>query len=562
MKTSRLLCDAEIIEKVERLGMIDPFCRHQVREINNEKVVSYGLSSSGYDIRIGSKFRFPMSLSLDPLNQVEGEWDIVETPEPFLLPGGHFLLGLSVEYFRMPENVMAIALGKSTYARCLSGNTEIALANGTSISFIDLVKRTSLGERLWGYGVDESNRVVITELTNARLIGKEKLVEVKLDNNCSIKCTSDHKFLLRDGIYKEASQLTAGASLFPIYRKYRLYEAVLQPNEEYMISTYVLADDWNIRHGIYLNNSNMHRHHIDENKSNNFPTNIIRRQASEHIKYHNDKMWSEPGRKKRYSIMQKERIVLLGPKYLEKMKENFRNGALAFWHDPKYAKQRKERILSITTWSVEKRKRSSDTHKRMFSNPDYVLKVEKFLHQWKYATEEHHKQQADVMRRIRTRLDITEETVTNALLQAKTMRGAARLLKGDRTTFRRFPLIIQQFKDGTLQQQNNHKVMSVRELNDVHDIYCLTTETGNFALESGVFIHNCGVFPNITPLEAGWKGHLTIEIANLGHVPVKIYPNQGIAQLVFFELDCRPLVTYADRQGKYMNQQDILLARG
>lgn len=63
----------------------------------------------------------------------------------------------------------------------------------------------------------------------------------------------------------------------------------------------------------------------------------------------------------------------------------------------------------------------------------------------------------------------------------------------------------------------------------------------------------CGIIVNVTPLEPGWQGYLTVEIANTTSVPSLIYPGQGIAQLIFFR-GHRPSVTYADRKGKYQNQ--------
>ena len=63
----------------------------------------------------------------------------------------------------------------------------------------------------------------------------------------------------------------------------------------------------------------------------------------------------------------------------------------------------------------------------------------------------------------------------------------------------------------------------------------------------------CGILINVTPLEPEWTGHLTIEIANLTNFPCKIYANEGIAQLLFFQGEqCN--TTYADRNGKYQNQ--------
>ena len=65
---------------------------------------------------------------------------------------------------------------------------------------------------------------------------------------------------------------------------------------------------------------------------------------------------------------------------------------------------------------------------------------------------------------------------------------------------------------------------------------------------------------NTTPLEPGWRGQLVIEMANLTDLPMKVYANEGIAQVVFFEGDV-PATTYADRSGKYQDQKGIVTAR-
>lgn len=70
----------------------------------------------------------------------------------------------------------------------------------------------------------------------------------------------------------------------------------------------------------------------------------------------------------------------------------------------------------------------------------------------------------------------------------------------------------------------------------------------------------CGIHVNITPLEAGWEGQITIEISNGTRLPVKIYPGEGIAQILFFEGE-QPAVTYADRNGKYQGQRGVVLAK-
>ncbi len=72
---------------------------------------------------------------------------------------------------------------------------------------------------------------------------------------------------------------------------------------------------------------------------------------------------------------------------------------------------------------------------------------------------------------------------------------------------------------------------------------------------------SCGIVVNITPLEAEWEGHLTIEISNTTPLPARIYANEGIAQLIFLESDEVCEVSYADRKGKYQAQRGVTLPR-
>lgn len=69
-----------------------------------------------------------------------------------------------------------------------------------------------------------------------------------------------------------------------------------------------------------------------------------------------------------------------------------------------------------------------------------------------------------------------------------------------------------------------------------------------------------GIVANVTPLEPGWEGHVTLEFSNTTPLPAKMYANEGVVQLLFFEGE-RPEVTYADRKGKYQGQTGVTLPR-
>ncbi len=71
----------------------------------------------------------------------------------------------------------------------------------------------------------------------------------------------------------------------------------------------------------------------------------------------------------------------------------------------------------------------------------------------------------------------------------------------------------------------------------------------------------CGVLVNVTPLEPEWEGHVTMQIVNTTPVPVKIYANEGIAQVLFLQNEEVPQVSYADKGGKYQGSKDITLSK-
>ena len=71
----------------------------------------------------------------------------------------------------------------------------------------------------------------------------------------------------------------------------------------------------------------------------------------------------------------------------------------------------------------------------------------------------------------------------------------------------------------------------------------------------------CGIIVNVTPFEPEWEGHVTLEISNTMPLPTKIYANEGLAQVLFFESQDEPEMSYKDRKGKYQEQKGTTLAK-
>jgi len=111
-----LKSDNWIKEKSTKENMISPFCENQV----GTDVVSYGVSSYGYDIRVGDEFKIFTNVSSTVVDPKDfNEKNIVDFKgDVCIVPPNSFALARTVEYFKIPKNVLAICLGKSTYARC------------------------------------------------------------------------------------------------------------------------------------------------------------------------------------------------------------------------------------------------------------------------------------------------------------------------------------------------------------------------------------------------------------------------------------------------------------
>lgn len=112
--------DRWIREMAEKHHMIEPFADKQVRHVDNQKIVSYGLSSYGYDVRCANEFKIFTNINsaiVDPKNfSNESFVDVVS--DICIIPPNSFALARTVEYFRIPRDTLVICLGKSTYARC------------------------------------------------------------------------------------------------------------------------------------------------------------------------------------------------------------------------------------------------------------------------------------------------------------------------------------------------------------------------------------------------------------------------------------------------------------
>lgn len=179
---------------------------------------------------------------------------------------------------------------KSNTMGCLIGSTGVRLCDGTNVAIKDIVcnKDKYIGRSVWSVN-PETLAIESAKITRAESTRKDaQLIRVTLDNDKYIDCTPDHRFMLRDGTYKEAQNLRSNESIMPFYSKLSTkglvgYELLYNPGtDKYRYAHQVVVEK--------VKRGNI-RHHEDFNPLNNDPTNIKVVSRGKHIKIHNLPGW-------------------------------------------------------------------------------------------------------------------------------------------------------------------------------------------------------------------------------------------------------------------------------
>lgn len=434
---------------------------------------------------------------------------------------------------------------------CFSGDTKVALVDGRELSFKELVEEYEKGKTNYCYSIGKDGKIGIQKISNPRKTKiNAEVIKVILDNGEEIKCTPDHKFMLRDGSYKKALDLKESDSLMPLRRQYsklgkritiKGYELVFDPRDARWIFTHLLADQHNLETGVYSENDGSHRHHIDFNKLSNNPNNIIRMNDEEHAQLHRDRaeltLHTEETKQKcrevRTSPEYRKKLsrIMSAPKMKkmlsERAKKQWQNEEyreymaskfLEFYHtNADYRLKNKARLLRAQRehWSHKEniKKQSNRVRKYFELHPEKIKVLRKAaLKQWQdpkllsWRSRKTKEQWTDGFRSKRKKA--YDRTYPRKALQAmyelhqegkevnKETYDEIREIKNDKSLIR-YETICQRFfesneellKDAAI--NFNHRIKAVMRLKEKIDVYDLEApNTHNFALASGVFVHN------------------------------------------------------------------------
>ncbi|MEK7553641.1 MAG: DNA gyrase subunit A, partial [Patescibacteria group bacterium] len=391
---------------------------------------------------------------------------------------------------------------------CFTKDTSVKLVDGRNLSFEELIKEAQSGKKNYTYTVDSAGLISIAEIKNPRLTKKgAEIIKVTLDNREEIKCTPNHLFMLKDGSYKEAKDLKSEDSLMPLYQKLsekidRLnregYVLIYQPKKDEWVPTHHLVDNFNLTHKKYSKTKGRVRHHIDFNKLNNSPENIIRMDWKDHWQIHY-KHASEQHKNPDYreKIAAGRNKYLLNPATKEKYAKLLSERNSKNWKNPEY-REKMCRLLSDVNKKFiqehpEKRKerseRATKTLKRLWQNPEYrVLMHEKII-----KGNKNHKTNItgklkflNICKEILNRkLKLNEQNYSQIRNEIYFYGAATMWQTGLNKYFQNNSDLINQ------EINKNHKIIKIEKLTEKEDVYDLTIDgTHNFCLAAGIFVHN------------------------------------------------------------------------
>ncbi len=408
---------------------------------------------------------------------------------------------------------------------CFTGDTLIPLADGYSVPIKDLVGK----KEFFVYSFDkETNKIAIGKGYNCGIKeNNAEIWEVKLDNGNVIRCTGDHKFLLKDGSWVEAKDLKSGVSLEPLYRKLsdrnefqKGYEQVYSNNE--WILTHKLSDEYNLENLIYSQNEGKIRHHKDFNKLNNNPLNIQRLSWYKHHKIHGEAL--------------KNKNPMHDPEVVKRNVESRQSGDAwtNFKEDLKINNPMKD--PKIVKKNLESRRESGKGLGGFRA---------------KTKTQEFSQKMSNIVKERIAKLGYCKESLAKANAKVKELSSKGELYQQSSEFRENAKKLYKEGKSSLCKVNNqyfNHKVVSVKKTNIKEDVYCFTVEKyGNFVIDvdsgkdlsSGVVVANCADFRfrfakelyDVGALIGNWQRYTPVPGSNRG--PVNPEERLGVCKHIY-----------------------------
>ena len=588
------------IKRMAAQGMIEPYSAEQVRMANGHKIVSYGTSSYGYDVRCAEEFKIFTNINstiVDP--KAFDEKSFVDFHGPVcIIPPNSFALARTVEFFRIPRSILTVCLGK-----CVTGDTRVVDAETGAYVPITEMRwgKSTLGLDNWKLKAAKVSAFVPQ--------GRKEVFELRTRAGLRIRATANHPFRQLNA-WTPLSELRPGdriaaARNIPVFGKTPIpdWEASLlglmisegQCDTPGHSPTYTTADPAMV---------DLLRACVASagmgvvTFKGNYGYRLVNRQGRGGIPERNRAhLWLK---KYGLNVGAGEKFVpqsvFMAPEASVRLfLQSLFSGDGSVYHSKAgvfleyYSNSRRliedvhhlllrfgifslirEKITAIGTRACKIQITDKDQIKHFAERVGFTPKSVKQL-----------KLDNEVLPMIRARPRMRSNFDTLPQQAWHMMRVAARVggtslrdlqvqawsdqsvpyRVASRVALATGDLFVSPLIDGPMWD----RVESIEHVGE-EEVFDISVPVLHNFVANDLIVHNstyarCGIICNVTPLEPEWEGHVTLEFSNTTPLPAKIYANEGVAQMLFFESDEICETSYKDRGGKYQGQRGVTLPK-
>ncbi len=576
-------------------GMIEPFEPGQMRETDGGRIISYGTSSYGYDVRCADEFKIFTNINstiVDPKAFDENSF-VDFKGDCCIIPPNSFALARTVEYFRIPRNVLTICLGK-----CLTADTRVIDAE--SGAYVPITQFPQ-GRKTVGLDGWQPRAVRVSALFAQ---GRKPVFELRTKAGLRIKATANHPFRQLHG-WAPLNELHAGdriavAREVPVFGKTPLpdWEASLlglmiaegQCRTPGHSPVFTSADpvlvallERCVREGeLGTVSCKGHYGYRIVNRKGRGGTPELNR-TSVWLGSYGLNIGADDKFVPQAVFMAPRRAARLFLQALFSGDGGIYSSAGGFYLEY-YSNSRRliedvhHLLLRFGIFALIREKNGAKKSFRLqITDRDQIRffadRIGFCPGSLKQLRLERKILPAIGAGRIKSNFDTLPPLAWKMMIQAVAASGTSLTRLGVKTQpAQSLPYVLaSQVAVATryeaLELLLDGPVWDTIELITAvgeEEVYDLSVPGVHNFMANDIIAHNstyarCGLIVNVTPLEPEWEGHVTLEFSNTTPLPAKIYANEGVAQMVFFESDEPCEVSYKDRGGKYQGQKGVTL---
>ncbi len=580
-------------------GMIEPFEANQVKE----GVISYGVSSYGYDIRVSDEFKIFTNVNntvVDP-KQFDSRSFVEFKGDICTVPPNSFALARTIEYFRIPRDVLTICLGK-----CLAGDARVVDAE--TGAYMPISEAVQLKKTITMNNWRSEDAPVSDFIPN----GVKPVYELTTNMGLKIRATANHPF-------RQLSGWTSLADLQPgdriaVPREIPVFGKTPLPEWEAVLLGLMIAEGQCSTPGhspTFTSNDpvlvDLLKQCVEEGLSGqvsdkgNYGYRLVNRVGRGGIMTRNRATeWLEtygltiPTDQKfvpqaiftapREAVVLFLRALFSGDGSVYSSGDGF---FLEYYSNSRRLIEDVHHLLlrfGIVSLIREKQTQVGTTAYRIqITDREQIHRFAEQIGFWP-GSEKQVRLEEDILPLLlqkyptlrRSNFDTLPKDGWELLRQAASQSGRSlrslgvlRTQPNQSVPYKYVDLVASGTGDQTLKMLLEGPIWDVVKTIEYvgeESVYDLTVPGTHNFIANDMFVHNstyarCGIIVNVTPFEPEWEGYVTIEISNTTPLPARIYANEGIAQVIFFQADEECRVSYADKKGKYQKQRGITLPK-